>query len=71
MMHEREFEVNGDFIELCKLLKVCGLCESGGASKTAIKSSLVKVDGIIETRRGRKIRRGQTVSFNGKSIKVL
>lgn len=70
-MDEISFPLTGESIELCKLLKVCGLLESGGASKFAIKSSLVKVDGTIETRKAFKVRRGQRVEYKGQFVDVV
>ncbi len=64
------FTLTTEYIELFKLLKVTGLCESGGAAKFAILQSKVKVDGHIETRKACKIRRGQQVEFGGKTIVV-
>ena len=64
------FKLTTDFIELAKLLKAVGRCESGGAAKTAIVGANVKVDGQIETRKGRKIRRGQRVEYNNQTILV-
>lgn len=64
------FSLTTEFIELFKLLKVTGLCDSGGAAKHAISKAEVKVDGQIETRKARKIRRGQQVAFEGQMIVV-
>jgi ribosome-associated protein len=67
-----EFKLEGEeFITLQALLKVGGFCESGGAAKAAILAGLVKVDGLPEIRRGKKIRSGQLVSFEGKEVKVV
>lgn len=65
-----EFELKGDYIELVKLLKLTDLCQSGGQAKMVITESLVTVDGEIETRKKKKIRKGQTVEFEGQVIKV-
>ena len=59
-----------DYIELHSLLKVTGLCESGGIAKLLIADSLVKVDGEIELRKRCKIRTGQTVELNDQQIGV-
>ncbi len=59
------------FVALCDLLKLEGWCDSGGAAKTAIEQSLVKVDGKIETRKRCKIVSGQVVSFAGQQVTVL
>ena len=66
-----EFELAGqDYIELHSLLKVTGLCESGGVAKLLISDGLVQVDGAVETRKRCKIRTGQIVNFDGQQITV-
>jgi ribosome-associated protein len=69
-MEEISFTLTEEFIELFKLLKVTGLCESGGAAKYAITQSEVKVDGQVEMRKACKIRKGQRVEFGGQLILV-
>ena len=64
------FELSGDFIELNKLLKASGFCETGGMAKIEIAKGLVSVDGIVEYRKRCKIRNGQTVEYGGHTIKV-
>jgi ribosome-associated protein len=65
------FDLNvHEFIELHNLLKVTGLCPSGGMAKKLISEGRVKVDGEVELRRRCKIRRGQTVEFEGHEIVV-
>lgn len=66
-----EFDLEGrEFIELNDLLKVTGLCSSGGIAKTAITEGLVTVDGKVELRRRCKIRAGHMVEFQGSTIAV-
>lgn len=66
-----EIKLDGEeFILLQALLKTSGLCDTGGAAKIAITTGKVSVDGQIEIRRGKKIRSGQIVSFDGKKITV-
>jgi ribosome-associated protein len=60
-----------EFIELHDLLKVKGLCSTGGAAKTAIAEGRVMVDGNVEMRKRRKIRKGQIVEYEGRTITVL
>jgi ribosome-associated protein len=68
---QMEFNLEGqEFIVLQALIKAAGLCETGGAAKVAIIEGKVSVDGVVEIRRGKKIRSGQTVSFAGKTIQV-
>jgi len=69
-MEQISFTLAEEFIELFKLLKVTGLCESGGMAKHAISQSEVKVDGQVEMRKACKIRKGQRVEFGGETIVV-
>ena len=62
--------VTKEFIELHDLLKVIGLCDSGGMAKTAIAAGSVKVDGSVEFRKRCKIRTGQIVEFQSRKINV-
>lgn len=66
-----EFNLDGhDYIELCNLLKITGLCHSGGVAKMIIDDGVVAVDGQIETRKRCKIRAGQVVEFDSRQISV-
>ncbi len=67
----QEFKLHDEeFIELHNLLKVMGLCDSGGIAKTVIAQGLVRVDGSIELRKRCKVRSGQLVEFNGHRVTV-
>jgi len=68
-MYEFKLE-NSEFVELSRLLKFVGFCESGGISKAMIAQGLVKVDGQVELRKRCKIRSGQIVEFQGNKILV-
>lgn len=59
-----------EFIKLGQLLKAVGAVESGVEAKDAIQEGLASVNGKTETRRGRKLYSGDTVSFDGREIKV-
>jgi len=50
-------------MKLDQFLKWKNLVSSGGEAKIFIKSGSVKVNGVIETRRGRKLNRGDKVIF--------
>jgi ribosome-associated protein len=50
-MQKVSFELNGEFVELNQLLKLVGLCDSGGAGKQIVASGDVKVDGKQELRK--------------------
>jgi len=66
-----EFDLAGhEYIELHSLLKVTGLCDSGGIAKLLIGDGLVSVDGVVELRKRCKIRVGQIVELNNEQIAV-
>jgi len=69
-MQQLQFELTEDYIELNNLLKVMGLCDSGGAGKALVAQGIVKVNGQQELRKTCKIRAGQTVSVADVRIKV-
>lgn len=69
-MEQVEFKLSAEFIELNQLLKLVGLCASGGAGKVLVASGEVRVDGQIELRKTCKIRAGQIVSFGKSRITV-
>jgi len=69
MEKNMEFKINGEFIELCNLLKLTGIAQSGGQGKAIVADGLVQVDGAIELRKTAKIRKGQIVEcFDTKII---
>ena len=65
-----KFRLKDEYIELIKLLKVTGLCGSGGMAKVITNEGRVKVDGVVEFRKRCKIRKGQTVEFQGNFIEL-
>lgn len=65
-----EFILEGEFVELNQLLKLVGLCDSGGAGKQIVASGAVTVDGAVELRKTCKIRAGQRVRLDGVEIRV-
>lgn len=69
-MHTIQFTLTQDFIELFKLLKTVGVCESGGMAKHFISEGKVLVDGTIELRKAFKVRRGHSVECFEKKILI-
>jgi len=61
---------NTEFIELNSLLKVMGLCDSGGRAKAVISEGHVTVDSKVELRKRCKIRKGQIIEYKGHKIIV-
>lgn len=69
-MSEIEFELRGEFVALCDLLKLTGIADSGGAGKALVAAGEVSVDGQPESRKTAKIRAGQQVVCRGVSLQV-
>ena len=65
-----ELEPGHDFIELNQLLKLAGLCDSGGGGKQLVASGVVQVDGRPEQRKTAKMRAGQVVRVGDVEIQV-
>ena len=63
--------ITGDFIKLDALMKFSALAESGGEAKQLIADGLVKVNGEVCLMRGKKLFPGDTVSFDGQTVKVV
>jgi len=64
------FNLNGEYVELNQLLKLAGICDSGGAGKMIVASGDVRVDGKTELRKTCKIRAGQVVTVGDVTIRV-
>ena len=62
--------IKDEFIKLGQLVKLAGLVESGVDAKFVIQDGLVKVNGEVDTRRGRKIVSGDIVEYQGEKIQV-
>jgi ribosome-associated protein len=69
-MQQLEFLLRGEFVELNQLLKLTGVCDSGGAGKALVAEGVVSVDGKVELRKTAKIRAGQMVSLGDIQIRV-
>ena len=65
-----EIKVHGDYITLGQFLKVVSVVDSGSTAKLVIAEGLVKVNNEVEVRRGKKLRNGDTVSFDGNDFIV-
>lgn len=58
-------------IPLAKLLKLENMVSSGAEAKLVIGEGLVRLNGRVETQKGKKIQSGDVVSFQGESIKIV
>lgn len=70
-MKLQTFTLNGDYVELNQLLKLVGVCDSGGAGKRLVASGDVAVDEKVELRKTCKIRAGQVVKIGTIEIQVI
>ena len=70
-METIEFQLKGEHVRLCDLLKLAGIAESGGQGKRLVAAGEVKVDGQDESRKSAKIRAGQIVECRDVRISVV
>ena len=66
-----EFQLTGEYVELCNLLKLAGIADSGGQGKALVAMGEVMVDGQQESRKTAKIRAGQQVTCMGRTINIV
>ena len=66
-----EISIRDDFIKLGQALKLAGLVRDGVEAKAVITEGLVTVNGEVDTRRGRKVYKGDIIAFDGNEIKVI
>ena len=63
--------INTEFIKLDSLLKFAAVVGTGGEAKYVISEGMVSVNGEVCTMRGKKLRPGDKVSFQGLDFKVV
>jgi len=66
-----KIQITTEYIKLDQLLKWANIVSSGSDAKHVITEEMVKVNGKIETRRGKKIRVGDIIEFEDKKIEVI
>ena len=69
-LHARDVPIRDDSIRLGQFLKFAGLIDSGADAKSVIADGSVLVNGVVETRRGRQLRIGDTVSFGDEAARI-
>jgi len=65
-----EFQLRGENVRLCDLLKLAGIAESGGQGKRLVAAGEITVDGQPENRKTARIRAGQIVECRGVRVVV-
>ncbi len=63
-------DLRDEYIKLGQALKAAGLVSSGVEAKIVILNGEVKVNGEVQTQRGKKLISGDIVSYNGEEIKI-
>ncbi len=69
-MKAEKVKIDSDFIRLQDLLKLSGLCATGGMAKIVIQNGEVLVNGGVCLMRGKKLRQGDTAQYEGYLIEV-
>lgn len=63
-------KIDSEFIKLDQFLKLADIVMSGGEAKIRIMSEEIKVNGNIETQRGKKLKSGDIVEFNNEKFQI-
>ncbi len=63
-------KIKDDYIKLCQAMKLAGLIDTGADAKHLIQDGHVKVNGQVEIQRGKKLRPGDTIEFEGKTVTI-
>ncbi|MDD6202196.1 MAG: RNA-binding S4 domain-containing protein [Lachnospiraceae bacterium] len=63
-------KLRDEYIKLGQALKAAGFVDSGVDAKFVIQNGLVKVNGVVELQRGKKLVEGDLVEFENKQIKI-
>ena len=65
-----DLSIREDTIRLGQLLKLSGLAESGGHARELVQDGEVRVNGEVDTRRGRQLHRGDLVEVGDESVRI-
>ncbi len=68
--HMQTIQVHDDYIKLGQALKAAGFVSSGVEAKIVIQNGEVKVNGTVETQRGKKLVGGEIVEFKNNQLKI-
>ncbi|MEA2180836.1 MAG: ribosome-associated protein [Solirubrobacteraceae bacterium] len=70
MSTPRDIPIREETIRLGQLLKLAGLADSGAQARALVQEGAVRVDGEVETRRGRQLHRGALVEVGSEAVRV-
>lgn len=67
----QEIKINTEIIKLDSFLKWCGAVSLGSEAKMLVQDGMVLVNGEVCTQRGKKLRVGDEVEFEGEIYKLI
>lgn len=70
-MEKFTLKAGEDYIELKNLIKLLGWADTGGEAHVRIDNLEIKVNGVLETQRRKKIRKGDIVMFGNQQAQVI
>ena len=65
-----EITINTEYITLGQFLKLADIIQSGGEAKSFLAQNKVEIDGISDSRRGRKLRGGEIIEILGQNYEI-
>lgn len=65
-----DVEIRDEMIRLGQLLKLAGVVDDGAQAREAIEAGEVRVNGEVETRRGRQLHVGDTVTLGDQDLRI-
>lgn len=66
----RDVEINKEPVELYKILKFEGLAGSGAEAKALVANGQVRVNGVVETQKRKKIVGGDVIEFDSDTLHI-
>ena len=67
----KDVAVNSEIIKLDSFLKWAGAVSLGSEAKILIQSGEVKLNGVVEIQRGKKLRKDDIIELNGESYRII
>lgn len=71
VLPQKQIKITTDFIKLDAFLKLCGSVQTGGHAKAVIQNGEVFVNNEVCFSRGKKLRIGDKVKFDGTVFEVV
>jgi ribosome-associated protein len=66
-----EFHLEGEYIPLIQLLKATDLVSSGGEAQTVVTNGEVLYNGKVDYRKRLKLKKGDVITFNSQTVKII